>query len=73
MGCNHFPKCWTIKQYDEFKAKNDFFIMHRWQDWMFCLQYNKASKLFEGMDCVLHNVLWRNSRIAVDVIKKESM
>ena len=24
MGCNHFPKCWTIKQYNEFKAKNDF-------------------------------------------------
>ena len=26
MGCNHFPKCWTIKQYDEFKAKNNFLL-----------------------------------------------
>ena len=25
-GCNHFPKCWTIKQYSEFKAKNDFLL-----------------------------------------------
>ena len=26
MGCNHFPKCWIIKQYNEFKAKNDFLL-----------------------------------------------